>query len=238
MDRGPEANQPDLEALTRQVRALEMRVGALERQIAGFPADWGQPEGVEAASSVSAVPSLGETVKLVPVAGKALLGIAGAYLLAGADGIRGTSFHGGRCGGNCLRAALARPGGAGAGPARGVARSDLGADSDAAAVGSDHAFPRHFHLDGGGRAGAVFRLRAGDFLAAQPVRDRLADDPGRPCGRGGPADRYLRSRAVYAGNPGHCGGGGILRLPRPLAARALDRCASPPMPPCCCSRIS
>lgn len=81
MDRGPEANQPDLEALTRQVRALEMRVGALERQIAGYPADWGRPEGVEAAPSVSAVPSLGETVKLVPVAGKALLGIAGAYLL-------------------------------------------------------------------------------------------------------------------------------------------------------------
>ncbi len=80
MNRGSETDRPDLESVMRRLCELEQRVASLEQQIAGIPAE--RPLRAESLEDhSSAVPSLGETVKLVPVFGKALLGIAGAYLL-------------------------------------------------------------------------------------------------------------------------------------------------------------
>ena len=70
-----DSRQPDLEELVRQVRDLQQRVRALE-QYAGMVAE--EPSAGPAAA-VRFHPE--DTAKVVPLAGRALLGIAGAYLL-------------------------------------------------------------------------------------------------------------------------------------------------------------
>lgn len=80
MDSDSDSRQPDLEELIRQVRDLQARVRSLEQRLGGVPAQSPPTEAVDPAAD-SAVPSLEDTAKIVPVLGQALLGIAGAYLL-------------------------------------------------------------------------------------------------------------------------------------------------------------
>jgi hypothetical protein len=81
VNRGGEEDRNDLESVVRQVRELERRVAWLEQQIAGVPGGMWPVRAEPAGQDPSSVPALGETVKLAPVFGKALLGVAGAYLL-------------------------------------------------------------------------------------------------------------------------------------------------------------
>ena len=77
-------SQPGLDDLIRQVRDLNQRVLNLERRMgpAEAPEAVAPPAFEEAAAVPSPVPSIEEeTTRLVPVIGKALLAVAGAYLL-------------------------------------------------------------------------------------------------------------------------------------------------------------
>jgi hypothetical protein len=67
--------------LSRQVRKLEERVHALEQRLGMPPTE--RPAAVPAPQRAGGIPesSLAETAKAVPVVGRALLGLAGAYLL-------------------------------------------------------------------------------------------------------------------------------------------------------------
>src|ERR1039458_4242619 len=69
--------QPEWEALEREVHALAQRVLYLE-QLAGLSASAGAPESVSEAPSAH---PLAEMPGMLPVVGRALLGLAGAYLL-------------------------------------------------------------------------------------------------------------------------------------------------------------
>ena len=69
----PQATQQSIEELIRQVRDLQNRVLSLEQRLGGVPA---QP-----AVFPEEVPSLPDAASALPVVGRALLGIAGAYLL-------------------------------------------------------------------------------------------------------------------------------------------------------------
>ena len=82
MDDHVDPQHPDLDELVRQVADLQQRVRSLERFVGVSPADR-QAETAEAArpSSEPAPSFLEGTASVVPLIGKALLGIAGAYLL-------------------------------------------------------------------------------------------------------------------------------------------------------------
>jgi hypothetical protein len=69
--------QPEFDALVRQVRELQERVACLERFV-GVATQAGVGP---AAKPLEKPPSLPETTTLLPVLGRALLGLAGAYLL-------------------------------------------------------------------------------------------------------------------------------------------------------------
>jgi hypothetical protein len=69
--------QPEFDALVRQVRELQERVACLERFVGVVPQAGAGPGAKPAEKS----PSLPETTTLLPVLGRALLGLAGAYLL-------------------------------------------------------------------------------------------------------------------------------------------------------------
>jgi len=76
--------QPPLEELMEQVRELQQRVRSLEQRVESQAAD-SNPEGGSAEAVFAGGPSLAvtaaETAGAAPVLGKALLAIAGAYLL-------------------------------------------------------------------------------------------------------------------------------------------------------------
>lgn len=78
MDSNSGSDEPELRQLARQVRDLEERVRALEQQSGGHPmAQLSSHEPVSAA----ATPSRGDAANFIPAFGKALLALAGAYLL-------------------------------------------------------------------------------------------------------------------------------------------------------------
>jgi hypothetical protein len=73
---------PALKELAEHVRDLQRRVRALEQRIGGVPDESpARPDATAPETPAAAVPSIGQTANAVPVLGKALLGIAGAYLL-------------------------------------------------------------------------------------------------------------------------------------------------------------
>lgn len=78
----PPEPQPAMEALERQVRELAARVAELE-QIAGkvryAPGNF--PRVVPTETTAAAAPNAMQTMGLFPIVGRALLGLAGAYLL-------------------------------------------------------------------------------------------------------------------------------------------------------------
>ena len=69
--------QPDMEALERDLRDLAQRVSQIERQLG---ADAPAPAAAVATDQPAAA-ALPETAALLPALGRALLGLAGAYLL-------------------------------------------------------------------------------------------------------------------------------------------------------------
>jgi hypothetical protein len=73
--------QPDLAALARQVEFLERRVSSLEQLVGSAPPE--RPEETPAAVGQPGPTEswLGNSANVLPLLGKALLGIAGAYLL-------------------------------------------------------------------------------------------------------------------------------------------------------------
>ena len=77
-----EPKQPELAALAQQVENLRQRVSSLERLLGVVPTE--RPDRI--VEAITPLPGqteslLGNTTKLIPLIGKALLGIAGAYLL-------------------------------------------------------------------------------------------------------------------------------------------------------------
>ncbi len=79
--------QPDLEALRRSIRLLEQRVTRLERRTAGEEPDSGIPDSTgmpEASAAAARQDAFGDTANAIPILGKSLLGLAGAYLLRAA----------------------------------------------------------------------------------------------------------------------------------------------------------
>ena len=86
MERPLNETASTLEQLTEEVRELDRRVRALEsRSAATIPFSNGSPVPAPVLQSVLTLPA-SLSVGLVPVLGKAVLGIAGAYLLrAGAE---------------------------------------------------------------------------------------------------------------------------------------------------------
>ena len=82
MDDHVDPHHPDLDELVRQVADLQQRVRSLERFVGVSPADRPAETAETAKPSSEPAPSLLEgTASVVPLIGKALLGIAGAYLL-------------------------------------------------------------------------------------------------------------------------------------------------------------
>jgi len=70
--------QPEFDALARQVRELQERVASLERFVGvAPPSHVTEPQPTPSAGA----PILPETTTLLPILGRALLGLAGAYLL-------------------------------------------------------------------------------------------------------------------------------------------------------------
>jgi len=70
--------QPEFDALARQVRELQERVASLERFVGvAQPSHVTEPQPTPSAEA----PILPETTTLLPIMGRALLGLAGAYLL-------------------------------------------------------------------------------------------------------------------------------------------------------------
>ncbi len=79
-DNRSDSSQLSLEEVTRQIRELQQRVLSLEQRVGGSTAELASvPEGVPPVADSSA-PSL-DAATALPVFGKGLLGIAGAYLL-------------------------------------------------------------------------------------------------------------------------------------------------------------
>lgn len=82
MDEPGSARQPGIEELVQQVRELQRRVQVLEQKFDFAPAQ--RPVSIETAYPAGAdlaTPTLADTAALVPVLGRDLLGIAGAFLL-------------------------------------------------------------------------------------------------------------------------------------------------------------
>jgi hypothetical protein len=75
VDGEPDSGQPHLEDLVRQVSDLQQRVRALERLVGAVPEE--PPAGPDVVARFRPE----DTAKVVPLVGRALLGIAGAYLL-------------------------------------------------------------------------------------------------------------------------------------------------------------
>lgn len=76
----PGPSQPSIDELSRQVRKLEERVRVLEQRLGMAPEEWPAAEPAPQPGGIPESP-LAETAKAVPVVGRALLGLAGAYLL-------------------------------------------------------------------------------------------------------------------------------------------------------------
>jgi len=75
-------DRPDVELLARQIADLQQRVRSLEQYVGLTPREREAETAAGAKHSAEAAASLlEETVSVVPLIGKALLGIAGAYLL-------------------------------------------------------------------------------------------------------------------------------------------------------------
>jgi hypothetical protein len=73
--------QPEFDALVQQVRQLQERVACLERSAGVAPQALPVTGTAPAPKSAAQTPSLPETTTLLPVLGRGLLGLAGAYLL-------------------------------------------------------------------------------------------------------------------------------------------------------------
>jgi hypothetical protein len=81
MERHPDESI-DIRALVAQVREIERRLGALERNGRNLPAAAALPAGGGAGfPAASPSPASAVNAAVIPVVGRALLGIAGAYLL-------------------------------------------------------------------------------------------------------------------------------------------------------------
>lgn len=72
---------PGVKELSRQIRELEQRVSSLEHRLATSAGHAGEAVGTGAAFADAALPTFDWTAGVAALAGKALLGIAGAYLL-------------------------------------------------------------------------------------------------------------------------------------------------------------
>ncbi|HET8549105.1 MAG TPA: hypothetical protein VFL57_13905 [Bryobacteraceae bacterium] len=81
MERRPEEPEIELQQLAAQVREIERRLTALERRADIIPAEAALPAGGGADTSTAAVPTPAVNAGVIPILGRALLGIAGAYLL-------------------------------------------------------------------------------------------------------------------------------------------------------------
>ncbi|MDE3166116.1 MAG: hypothetical protein KGN36_09940, partial [Acidobacteriota bacterium] len=71
--------QPDWDVVMREIRDLQSRVAQLEARM-GI-AEFSQPQGDGAAPAAATVRAAAAPANLLPVLGRALLGLAGAYLL-------------------------------------------------------------------------------------------------------------------------------------------------------------
>ena len=81
MERRPDEPAIQLDELAAQVRELERRLTALERRAAVIPAEAALPDSGDVIKDVAASPASAVNPSVIPILGRALLGIAGAYLL-------------------------------------------------------------------------------------------------------------------------------------------------------------